>query len=172
MFIIQWLYSPTIRLLRHSHLRNGPFQRYDFFSSASPVSNNKESNQSVDRDTESTNITGDSTVPEQTEDAGFSTESKDPQSRSNKKRRRRSTKRTKFSDSDTEPDLSVDDLVKLVAEKEEQLKLKNAEIEKLKDKILRSYAEMENVLDRTKREAENTKKFSIQVHTVILLFPY
>lgn len=33
----------------------------------------------------------------------------------------------------------------------------------MQDKVLRSYAEMENVIDRTKREAENSKKFAIQV---------
>ncbi|CAA7399920.1 unnamed protein product [Spirodela intermedia] len=61
-----------------------------------------------------------------------------------------------------EDDLCIDDLVKLVAEKEELLKVKHKEIEKMQDKVLRSYAEMENVIDRTKREAENSKKFSIQ----------
>ncbi|MQL80013.1 hypothetical protein Taro_012445 [Colocasia esculenta] len=61
-----------------------------------------------------------------------------------------------------EAELSIDDLVKLVAEKEEQLKLRHKEIEKMQDKVLRSYAEMENVIDRTKREAENSKKFAIQ----------
>lgn len=57
----------------------------------------------------------------------------------------------------------MDDLVKLVEEKEELLKLKHKEIEKMQDKVLRSYAEMENVLDRTRREAKNSKKFAIQV---------
>lgn len=64
--------------------------------------------------------------------------------------------------SDEKPELSFDELVKLVAEKEELLKLKHKEIEKMQDKVLRSYAEMENVMDRTKREAENAKKFAIQ----------
>ncbi|KAF5197965.1 Grpe protein-like protein [Thalictrum thalictroides] len=66
------------------------------------------------------------------------------------------------SDSDIEGDISFDDLVKLVAEKEELLKIKHKEIEKWQDKALRSYAELENVTDRTKREAENSKKFAIQ----------
>lgn len=57
----------------------------------------------------------------------------------------------------------MEDLVKLVAEKEELLKLKHKEVEKMQDKVLRSYAEMENVMERTKREAENAKKFAIQV---------
>ncbi|KAK1296993.1 hypothetical protein QJS10_CPB15g01504 [Acorus calamus] len=61
-----------------------------------------------------------------------------------------------------EAELSMDELVKLVAEKEELLKMKHKEIEKMQDKVLRSYAEMENVMDRTRREAENSKKFAIQ----------
>ncbi|PIA38169.1 hypothetical protein AQUCO_02800074v1 [Aquilegia coerulea] len=63
---------------------------------------------------------------------------------------------------DIEGDLSFDDLVKLVAEKEELLKIKHKEVEKWQDKALRSFAELENVTDRTKREAENSKKFAIQ----------
>ncbi|MED6172730.1 hypothetical protein PIB30_052699 [Stylosanthes scabra] len=66
-------------------------------------------------------------------------------------------------DSDVEcEDLSRDDLIKLVAEKEELLNLKHKEIEKMQDKVLRTYAEMENVMDRTRREAENSKKFAVQ----------
>ena len=60
-------------------------------------------------------------------------------------------------------DLSKDDLVKLVHEKEELLKSKDDEIKDMKDKILRSYAEMENIMARTKRESENSKKYAIQV---------
>lgn len=55
------------------------------------------------------------------------------------------------------------DLVKVVAEKEELLKLKHKEIEEMQDKVIRTYAEMENVMARTRREAENSKKFAIQV---------
>ncbi|RDX72066.1 grpE, partial [Mucuna pruriens] len=69
---------------------------------------------------------------------------------------------TKESDVESECDLSRDDLIKLVAEKEQVLKLKHKEIEKMQDKVLRTYAEMENVMDRTRREAENSKKFAIQ----------
>ncbi|WOG99673.1 hypothetical protein DCAR_0519027 [Daucus carota subsp. sativus] len=65
-------------------------------------------------------------------------------------------------ESGSDEDLSTEDLVKLVAEKEEILKAKNKEIETMKDKVLRTYAEMENVMDRTRREAENSKKFAIQ----------
>ncbi|WOL16439.1 hypothetical protein Cni_G25226 [Canna indica] len=63
---------------------------------------------------------------------------------------------------DAKFDVSRDDLLKQVAEKEELLKLKQKELEKMQDKVLRSYAEMENVIDRTKRESENSKKFAIQ----------
>ncbi|KAL6010307.1 GrpE protein 2, mitochondrial [Asimina triloba] len=65
--------------------------------------------------------------------------------------------------------LSANDLVKVVAEKEELLKLKQEEVEQMKDKVLRSYAEMENVIARTKREAENSKKFAIQSFAKSLL---
>lgn len=60
--------------------------------------------------------------------------------------------------------------MKLVAEKEEILKGKVKEIETMKDKVLRTYAEMENVMDRTRREAENSKKFAIQVFVEQLLY--
>ena len=60
-------------------------------------------------------------------------------------------------------DMSKDDLVKLVHEKEELLKAKDDEIKDMKDKVLRSYAEMENIMARTKRESENSKKYAIQV---------
>ncbi|XP_010932064.2 grpE protein homolog 2, mitochondrial isoform X1 [Elaeis guineensis] len=160
------------QILRHAALTDSMFQRFGFASSASPQPT-KEGNQSVDHgnasqntseigaNTASTEATDDSTAQEPTQDAGPISENNDSKTKSNKKRRK-SIKRTAFSDSDAEPELSYDDLVKLVAEREELLKLKQKEIEKMQDKVLRSYAEMENVIDRTKREAENSKKFSIQ----------
>ncbi|CAL4998127.1 unnamed protein product [Urochloa decumbens] len=66
-------------------------------------------------------------------------------------------------------DLSKEDLVKLLLEKDESLKLKDQEVKDMKDKVLRSYAEMENVLARTKRESENTKKYAIQNFSKSLL---
>ncbi|KZV56377.1 grpE protein, mitochondrial-like [Dorcoceras hygrometricum] len=80
------------------------------------------------------------------------------------KRRRKHTRRIAFSDSDSdmEPDLSRDDLVKLLTEKEQLLLSKQEELEKMKDKVLRTFADMENVKDRTRRESENAKKFAIQ----------
>jgi len=59
-------------------------------------------------------------------------------------------------------DLSKDDLVKLVCEKDGLLKSKDDEIKDMKDKVLRSYAEMENIIARTKRESENSKKYAVQ----------
>ncbi|CAO2210684.1 unnamed protein product [Urochloa humidicola] len=75
---------------------------------------------------------------------------------------------TEASDSE-DLDLSKEDLVKLLLEKDESLKLKDKEVKDMKDKVLRSYAEMENVLARTKRESENTKKYAIQNFSKTLL---
>nr|XP_043628069.1 grpE protein homolog 2, mitochondrial [Erigeron canadensis] len=65
-------------------------------------------------------------------------------------------------DGQGEDDLTMEDLIKLVSEKEELLKMKQEEVDKMKDKVLRSYADTQNIMDRTKREAENSKKFAIQ----------
>ncbi|KAL5201254.1 hypothetical protein ABZP36_035608, partial [Zizania latifolia] len=66
-------------------------------------------------------------------------------------------------------DLSKEDLVKLVLEKDVLLKSKDEEINEMKDKVLRSYAEMENVIARTKRESENSKKYAVQNFSKSLL---
>ncbi|KAF8650097.1 hypothetical protein HU200_064071 [Digitaria exilis] len=66
-------------------------------------------------------------------------------------------------------DLSKDDLAKLIREKEGLLKSKDDEIKDMKDKVLRSYAEMENVMARTKRESENSKKYAVQNFSKSLL---
>lgn len=55
------------------------------------------------------------------------------------------------------------DMVKLVEEKEELLKAKQQEIEQMQDNMFRTLAEMENVMARTNRETENSKKIAIQV---------
>eukprot|EP00262_Sarcandra_glabra_P006719 TRINITY_DN1920_c0_g1_i3.p1 TRINITY_DN1920_c0_g1~~TRINITY_DN1920_c0_g1_i3.p1 ORF type:complete len:327 (+),score=73.93 TRINITY_DN1920_c0_g1_i3:170-1150(+) len=155
--------SPTS--LHKSFIGTTATQRFGFSSSASPHATDKENNSISDEQeivVENFNSSQkNSETEDQTEKAGSSSKPNISKSQSVKKRRR-STKRTAFSDSDAEADLSIDDLVKLVAEKEELLKLKQKEIETMKDKILRSYAEMENVIERTKREAENSKKFAIQ----------
>ncbi|CAN8248302.1 unnamed protein product [Cochlearia groenlandica] len=66
-------------------------------------------------------------------------------------------------------DLSREDLVKLVVEKEDLLSVQKEDIKEMKDKVLRTYAEMENLMDRTKRNAENAKKFAIQNFATSLL---
>uniref|UniRef100_A0A0D9XC22 GrpE protein homolog n=1 Tax=Leersia perrieri TaxID=77586 RepID=A0A0D9XC22_9ORYZ len=66
-------------------------------------------------------------------------------------------------------DLSKEDLVKLVLEKDGMLKSKDEEINDMKDKVLRSYAEMENVMARTKRDSENSKKYAVQNFSKSLL---
>lgn len=166
------------QLLSHSFLGKGTLQRFGISSSASPELNVKDINQSKDEqgsvaenDGTSQNV---SQIKDQNErESGSSSDPKPAESVSGKKRRGSSTtKRAAFSDSDTESDLSFDDLVKLVAEKEELLKAKHKEIEKMQDKVLRSYAEMENVIERTKREAENTKKFAIQVCIYLYIHRY
>ena len=60
-------------------------------------------------------------------------------------------------------DLSREDLVKLVLEKDEALEKEQEEFKEMKNNFLRSYAEMENLMGRTRREAENSKKFAVQV---------
>lgn len=77
---------------------------------------------------------------------------------------KRHIKKVVSSDSDLDTDdLSRDDLVKLLAEKEELLKIKDYEFQKMNKKYLRSYVEMENVINRTKLEEGNFKRFAIQV---------
>ena len=162
------------QLLGHSFLGSGSLQRFGISSSASPQLNEKEINQSKDEhgsvaENDSTSQNASQIKDQNEKESGLSSDTKPAESVSRKKRRgRSSTKQTSFSDSDAESDLSFDDLVKLVAEKEELLNAKHKEVEKMQDKVLRSYAEMENVIERTKREAENSKKFAIQVYILSL----
>lgn len=132
-----------IAFLQHSINDTYHCQRLGFSSSASPQSTEKESKQSLD-DGASVKENGASENAEPTKTSGEATASE------------------KTEESDSDEDLSIDELVKLVTEKEELLKQKHKEIEVMQDKVLRSYAEMENVMDRTRREAENSKKFAIQ----------
>ncbi|KAF0906533.1 hypothetical protein E2562_011513 [Oryza meyeriana var. granulata] len=149
------------------------FQRFGFSSSA-PQQDDKEANKptedgvnkSTQSETGTSNETNNSSGTENASQAG----SQDSMPQSN--RRRRGTKRTAFSDSDSEDldlDLSKEDLTKLVLEKEEKLKSKDEEIKDMKDRVLRSYAEMENVISRTKRESENAKKYAVQGFSKSLL---
>ncbi|KAK4576008.1 hypothetical protein RGQ29_026810 [Quercus rubra] len=134
-----------VAFLHHSATRS-IFQRFGVSSSASPEPTDKENGSTVDNNG-APSTSGDAKLADQAEDSGPG------QSKA---------AGAKESDSESEGELSMDDLVKLVTEKEELLKLKHKEIEKMQDKVLRTYAEMENVMDRTRREAENTKKFAIQ----------
>ncbi|XP_021807797.1 uncharacterized protein LOC110751604 isoform X5 [Prunus avium] len=133
-------FSPRqVSLLHHSTPSSSISQIFGFSSSASPQPSEREHGSAAENGGASTNgepakASGDAKVSDQ----------------------------TKESDSEGEGDLGFDDLVKLVAEKEELLKQKHEEIKRMQDKVLRSYAEMENVMDRTRREAENSKKFAIQ----------
>ncbi|KAK6124779.1 hypothetical protein DH2020_041469 [Rehmannia glutinosa] len=164
-----------VSLLHHSAQISSAFQWFGFSSSPSPRHNEKETAQPGNEQESKANCEAASAVdaPDQTEESmseektesGSATETQTKMSRSDT-RRRRSTKRIAFSDSDSdsdlESDLSRDDLVKLVAEKEQLLATKQEELEIMKDKVLRTFAEMENVKERTRRESENSKKFAIQ----------
>ncbi|RWW03064.1 hypothetical protein GW17_00033804 [Ensete ventricosum] len=175
-FTFQWSPCQMDLLPRHSAFLTARSRRFSFSSSTSPNHTDKEANQSGNSDdvpgsssevrnsNEAQKTSSGSTTTGQSHEADFSLDSMSQSSK-----RRKSPRRTEFSDSDAEADLSIDDLVKLVAEKEELLKLKHKEIEKMQDKVIRSYAEVENVIDRTKREAENSKKFAIQSFAKSLL---
>ncbi|CAA6672368.1 unnamed protein product [Spirodela intermedia] len=131
--------SPSVKLFKLGG--SGP-QRFGFSSSSYPQPDEKEADGISDEK---------GTVEEEDSLLSNSSSHVDPVN-----------ERTAFSDSDAEPELAIEDLAKLVADKEELLKLKHKEIEKMQEKVLLSYADMENVIDRTKREAENSKKFAIQ----------
>jgi len=54
------------------------------------------------------------------------------------------------------------ELLALLGEREALLEEKDKTIEDLKDKVMRSYAEVQNILDRGRREAENSRKYAVQ----------
>ncbi|XP_017602966.1 grpE protein homolog 1, mitochondrial-like isoform X2 [Gossypium arboreum] len=124
-------------LLHHSNLHWNAFRRFGISSSASPEPSEKEHGSAVDNNGQDPVKPSEDTNPGEAE-------------------------ATKESDSESDGDLSMADMVKLVEEKEELLKTKQTEIEQMKDKVVRTLAEMENVMARTRREAENSKKFAIQ----------
>ncbi|KAE8125475.1 hypothetical protein FH972_020279 [Carpinus fangiana] len=131
--------------LHHSAPHSSIFQRFGVSSSASPEPTDKEQGSTVENNGASTNAE----PTNMSGDANLSNQATDQMKESD-------------SESEGEDELSMADLAKLVVEKEELLKLKHKEIEKLQDKVVRSYAELENVVDRTRRDAENSKKFAIQ----------
>ncbi|GJT26815.1 GrpE protein homolog 2, mitochondrial-like protein [Tanacetum coccineum] len=58
--------------------------------------------------------------------------------------------------------LQIGEIVKTIPMTEELLKAKQEEIADMKDKVLGTYGETENIMPRTKREVDNSKKFAIQ----------
>lgn len=157
-----------VSLFHQTTLNSSIFQRFGF-SSASPEPNEKEQGSAPDnngaespkpnRDAKDSVDNNGAEAPKPNGDAKASDEGME------------ATDRTKESDSDSESEieLSRDDLVKLLKEREELLMAKNEEMKQMQDKVLRSFAEMENVKDRTIREAENSKKFAIQNFAKALL---
>ncbi|XP_050369484.1 grpE protein homolog 2, mitochondrial-like isoform X3 [Argentina anserina] len=121
-----------VSMLHHSTPTSSISQLFGFSSSASPESSESAGNGGSEKSNTKVSDSGNTKVADET------------------------------NDSDSDEDLSTEDLVKLLTEREELLKQKHEEVAKMQDKVLRTYAEMENVMDRTRREAENTKKFSIQ----------
>ncbi|KAK6132870.1 hypothetical protein DH2020_033401 [Rehmannia glutinosa] len=160
--------SGQVSLLHHSALKSSAFQWFGFSLSAYPQPNEKETAQSGNEQENKEHNETAAAAAHQTESSASDVKTESgPASvpdMSATVKRRRGAKRIAFSDSDSdsESDLSRDDLVKLVAEKEQLLATKQEELENMKDKVLRSFAEMENVKERTRRESENAKKFAIQ----------
>ncbi|XP_039057263.1 grpE protein homolog 1, mitochondrial-like isoform X2 [Hibiscus syriacus] len=123
--------------LQYSTLNFSAFRRFGVSSSASPEPSGKEHGSTVENNGDDPAKASGNTNPGEAEV-------------------------TKESDSESNGDASMADMVKLVEEKEELLNAKQKEIEQMKDKVVRTLAEMENVIVRTRREAENSKKFAIQ----------
>ncbi|VFQ86715.1 unnamed protein product [Cuscuta campestris] len=126
-----------ISLLRESAISRSGSQWFGMSSSASPQSDEKETAQAG-------NEQGEKTESDSSKSVNNDAESSDDTNKS-----------------DLE-DLSRDDLVKLVLEVEDKLKGKQKEVDQMKDKVLRTLADMENTMDRNRRETENSKKFAIQ----------
>lgn len=63
---------------------------------------------------------------------------------------------------ETPSDEKGSDFAELLAEREALLQEKDEIIKELQDKVLRAYAEVENVMARARREAESTRKFALQ----------
>ncbi|CAN8326054.1 unnamed protein product [Cochlearia groenlandica] len=150
-------FSPKL-IAAQASMDSFSLQRLSFSSTTSPDSNQKESKAAAEPNEEK--ATADAN------ESGLDSESKDSVTDSAQSKRKGAEKAAP-SESDSESDedgdeLSMDDLMKIVAEKEEALADKEKEIRNMKDKVLRTYAEMENVMDRTRRDAENTKKYAVQ----------
>ncbi|KAA3467440.1 protein GrpE isoform X2 [Gossypium australe] len=152
------LVTSDVFLLHHSSLNFSAFQQYGISSSASPPEppkreheNSAQSNgEKPARPSGGTNPGG-AEVTDQAKESGFNPDS------------------SSDSDSESDGDLSMADMIKLVEEKDGLLEEKQKEIEQMKDKVVRTLAEMENVMARTRREADNSKKFAVQTFAKDLL---
>ncbi|KAG8502793.1 hypothetical protein CXB51_000555 [Gossypium anomalum] len=141
------LVTSDVFLLHHSSLNFSAFQQYGISSSASPPEppkreheNSAQSNgEEPARPSGGTNPGG----------AEVTNQAKESDSSSD-------------SDSESDGDLSMADMIKFLEEKDGLLEEKQKEIEQMKDKVVRTLAEMENVMARTRREADSSKKFAVQ----------
>ncbi|XVF03778.1 hypothetical protein REPUB_Repub05bG0022500 [Reevesia pubescens] len=134
------LVTNDMSLPRHSSVNFSAFQRFGISLSASPEPSEKEHGRAVENNGQEPGKSSGDTNPGDAE----------------------VTDQAKESDSENDGDLSIADMINLVEEKDELLNAKQKEIEQMKDKVVRTLAEMENVMARTRREAENSKKFAIQ----------
>ncbi|XP_051125250.1 grpE protein homolog 2, mitochondrial-like [Andrographis paniculata] len=150
-----------VSLLHHSAQRSSPFQWFGF-SSASAQPNDKEPAQPGHE--EEMKVSDDSSSVNGSEMGQDSVAARRSNASETIKARNRGTKRVAFSDSesDGENDLSREDLLKRVMEKEQLLSARQEELDHMKDKVLRTFAEIENVKERNRRDSENAKKFAIQ----------
>ncbi|KAI8552915.1 hypothetical protein RHMOL_Rhmol06G0305300 [Rhododendron molle] len=168
--------ASLVSLSQNSPLNASVFRRLEFWSSASPETIETEAARSKNNGTH-TRTSEDTTHPDKKEASSSEyievtnqkVESDSSSESQSAKRRRRHTKRIAFSDSDSESDLSREDLLKVLADKEELLKGKDKAIEMMQEKVLLADAEMANVMLRTRREAANSKKFAIQSFAKSLL---
>ncbi|XP_030544224.1 grpE protein homolog 2, mitochondrial-like isoform X1 [Rhodamnia argentea] len=145
-------------VLNHSTFSSSLLRRFGISSSASPEPSEKDQGSTTEKNSASPDApkAGENAKGSNQGEGTTSGETKVPNQAEN-------------SGLEGDEELSMDDLVKLVSEKEELLKLKHKQIEEMQDKVLRTYAEMENVMDRTRREAENAKKYAIQSFAKSLL---
>eukprot|EP00850_Spirogloea_muscicola_P010759 SM000064S19781 [mRNA] locus=s64:687676:689495:+ [translate_table: standard] len=74
-----------------------------------------------------------------------------------------------FMGRDISQQLTKEDLIVTLGEADALLKVKDEQLQKLKDTLMRLYEEMEDLRDRTKREMELTKKYAIQDFAKALL---
>ncbi|KAG4213867.1 hypothetical protein ERO13_A01G084300v2 [Gossypium hirsutum] len=141
------LVTNDVFLLHHSSLNFSAFQKYGISSTASPPEppkreheNSAQSNGEEPAGPSGGTNPGGAEVTDQAKESDSSSDS----------------------DSESDGDLSMADMIKLVEEKDGLLEEKQKEIEQMKDKVVRTLAEMENVMARTRREADNSKKFAVQ----------